>query len=153
MRETVIIAGFVDRASEIKTNNEVDIRNFNAVYSALGAAAILPDDVAALYKMHYSAIERRLPDLASEIAGALYVGCHKHLILGVTALFRRYSAQAFRETRAAIEAAGIARAIRVDPENFHVFMEDEGTGKSRKTARERFTSRLLFPAEISQLSC
>jgi hypothetical protein len=142
----------VELGSEIRALSEADAGNFRVVYASVGAAAILPDDVAGLYKMHYSAIQHRLPDLPAQIAGALYVACRKHLVMGATALFRCYSTQAFRETRTAVEAAGIARAIRADPENFSIFKDDKGSGASRKAARARFTSKLLFPSDVPEFT-
>jgi len=55
----------------------------------------------------------------------------------------------FRETRAAVEAAGIARAIQIDTRNFKAFSEDDGSEAASKLARSTFTSKLLFPFSIS----
>ena len=142
----------MERDSEVRTLTETDARNFDVVYKCLGPAATLPDDVAKVYTMHYTAIAPHLPDLPAQIAGALYMACKKHLVLGATSLFRRYASQAFRETRCAVEAAGIAHAIRVDPQNYRVFREDKGSGESRKAARARFTSGRLFPPDIPELA-
>ena len=142
----------MERHSEVRDLTETDARNFEAVYASVGAAAVLPDDVAGLYKMHYIVIAPRLPDPQAQFAGALYVDCRKHLVLGAISLFRRHSAQAFRETRAAVEAAGIAHAIRMDPENFRIFKDDKGSEESRRAAQNRFTSRRLFPPEIPELA-
>ena len=94
--------------SPIKSLFETDEKNRRAVYKSVGAAAALPDDLVKLYTLHYGAIAAHLPDYRAQIAGVLYVACRKHLTMGITSLFRRYSSQAFRETRNAVEAAGIA---------------------------------------------
>lgn len=130
--------------SRIGSQFEADEQNRKAVCGAIGAASALPDDVARLYELHYSAIAAQLPDLPAEVAGALYVACRKHFVLGTTSLFRRYSSQAFRETRAAVEAAGIAHAIRRDEESYRILREDRGSGESRKAARNRLRPAALF---------
>lgn len=81
--------------SEIRSLFEADERNRQAVYASVGAAVAIPDDLVGLYKMHYAAIVSQLSDYPAQIAGALYVACRKHLALGMTSLFRRYSTQAF----------------------------------------------------------
>jgi hypothetical protein len=137
--------------SHINSQFEADEQNRKAVRKSIGAAAALPDDLAELYELHYSAIGTQLPDYPAEVAAALYVACRKHLVLGTTALFRRYASQAFRETRAAVEAAGIASAIRRDEESFRIFREDQGSGESRRAARNRFTSGTLFGGDLARL--
>lgn len=138
--------------SEVKSLNETDTKNFSAVYTRIGTAALLPDDVADLYDLHYKAMSQHFPDFTAQIAGALYVNCRKHLVLGVVSLLRRYSSQAFRETRGALESAGIAHAIQVDPESFRILENDKGSGESRKAARNHFTSTRLFPANVPALA-
>jgi hypothetical protein len=130
---------------------ETDERNRKTAYASVGAAAALPDDVVALYAMQYKALRAHLPDQPAQIAGILYVSCCKHFSLGVTSLFRRYASLAFRETRTAVEAAGIAYAIRQDPETFRIFREDRGRGESRKAARNRFKPAKLFTGKLEPL--
>jgi hypothetical protein len=136
--------------SHILAQFDIDEQNRKAVYARIGAAVELPDDLAGLYTLHYTAIESQLPDYPAQIAGALYVACRKHLVLGITSLFRRYSSQAFRETRAAVEAAGVANDIRRDEESFRIFREDRDE-ESRKIARQRFTPAKIFAGELKQL--
>jgi len=132
--------------------NGYDVHNFDQVKQFLKYAAMLPDDVAKLYTMHHEAISPHLTTSAARNAGALFVLCQKHLVLGTTALFRLYSAQMFRETRAAVEAAGIAHAIQTDATSFKVFTEDDGSEAARKLARNTFAPRLLFPKATTELS-
>jgi len=129
-----------------------DEQNRESVYKRIGAAALIPDDLSDLYAMHHNAIAGQLPDYPARVAGALYVACRKHLVFGMTALFRRSSSQAFHETRLAIESAGLANAIRIDPESFRVFREDRDPA-ARKAAQRRFKSAALFvgPPELVRL--
>jgi hypothetical protein len=138
------------RPSHIKSQFETDEQNRKEVCARIGAAAALPDDLVRLYGLHYSAIATQLPDYPAQIAGTLYVACRKHLVLGITSLFRRYSSQAFRETRTAVEAAGIANAIRLSDESFRIFREDRDED-SRKAARKRFIPARLFVGELARL--
>lgn len=137
-------------AAHIKNQFEADEQNRKAVYARVGAAGALPDDLVGLYETQYAAIANQLPDYAAEVAGALYVACREHLILGVTSLLRCYSSQAFREVRAAVEAAGIANAIRKNEESFRIFREDRDEA-SRKAARKRFKPASLFVGDLARL--
>ena len=136
--------------AHIQAQFEADEQNCKAVYASVGAAGTLPDEVVSLYERQYASIARELPNYAAEVAAGLYVACRKHLVLGIASLFRRYSAQAFRETRAAVEAAGIAGAIRRDEESFRIFREDRDEA-SRKAARKRFKPATLFVGEMTRL--
>jgi len=128
--------------SRIKIQFETDEQNRKAVYESVGAAAALPDDLDELYALQYAAID--LQTYSAQVAGALYVACRKHLVLATTSLFRRYSSQAFRETRAAVETAGIAHAIRQDTECLQIFVDDQGSGASRAAARNRLKPGMIF---------
>lgn len=136
--------------SPITRQFDVDEQNRKSVSASLGAVIALPDDVAGLYEMHHNTIANQLPDAPAEVAAALYASCRKHLVLGIAALLRCYASQAFRETRAAVEAAGMAGAIRREPENFRIFSEDRDE-ESRKRARKRFSSGNLFVDELTRL--
>jgi hypothetical protein len=138
------------KPSQILAQFETDEKNRTVVYKRVGAAVNLPDDVAELYEVQRIAMATQLPDAAAEIAAALFVTCRKHLILGMTALFRCFSSQAFRETRGAIEAAGIAGLIRQSEEAFRLFREDNDA-VSRKAARKYFTSGNMFVGELAGL--
>jgi hypothetical protein len=142
----------LNQKSIVTTVNDYDIHNFDQAKQYLKYAALLPDDVANLYTMHYQAISPHLVTSAARNAGALFVLCQKHLVLGTTSLFRLYSAQMFRETRAAVEAAGIAHAIQTDSTAFKVFSEDDGSEAARRLARKTFAPRSLFPATVPQLA-
>jgi hypothetical protein len=85
------------------------------------------------------------------VATGLYALCLKHLVVGVTSLFRLYSASAWRETRAAVEAAGMAHAIQTNASHFKVFSEDDGSEPTRKLARTTFRSDVIFPKDIPVL--
>ncbi|HTU44860.1 MAG TPA: hypothetical protein VMF91_07350 [Bryobacteraceae bacterium] len=142
------------KKSPIDAINEFDNFNFEQIKKGLGAATLLPDDVLNLYEMHAGAVAPYLATApkSQRYSGALYFVCRKHLALGATALFRVYSAQTFRETRAAVEAAGIAYAIRDDPEKFKIFAEDDGTEPRRRAARNAFKSHVIFPKTIPKLA-
>src|ERR1019366_3504598 len=142
----------LNQKSIVTTVNDYDIHNFDQAKQYLKYAALLPDDVANLYTKHYQAISPHLTTSAARNAGALFVLCQKHLVLGTTALFRLYSAQMFRETRAAVEGAGIAHAIQTDAKSFKVFTEDDGSEEARKLARNTFAPRLLFPKATTELA-
>lgn len=135
----------------ITSQFESDEVNRKIVHKSLGTVALIPDELTELYVLHYKAIGDHFPDNVAEVASWLYVGCQKHLVLAVTSLFRCYSTQAFRETRGAIESAGIAHAIRRDSETFRLFKDKLDTREKRKAHRERFKSNVLFSGDILKL--
>jgi hypothetical protein len=57
----------------------------------------------------------------------------------------------YRESGAAVEAAGIARLIQVDPAAFKVFSEDDGSETARRNARKTFAPAVLFPKDKPQM--
>jgi hypothetical protein len=135
------------KKSAVAAVDAMDRSNFDGLTRMLGTVALLPDDIEALYVQHAETIDRHLVTSQSKAAGALFVLCRKHLVLDATSLFRLYSAQMFRETRAAVEAAGIARAVQADEAIYKVFREDDGSEVAAGLARKTFTSRRLFPKE------
>ena len=137
--------------SAISEVNELDKANFENVSKGFGALALLPDDVEKLYVQFHEAIGPHLLTPEARTAGALFVLCRKHLTLGALSLFRLYSAQTYRESRAAIEAAGIARLIQVDPAAFKVFSEDDGSEAARRKGRKTFAPAILFPEGNPQM--
>jgi len=136
--------------STIITQFERDEENRKQVHAVLGYAADLPDDVANLYTAHHNAIASQLPDATAEIAAMLFARCRMHLVLGTTSLLRRFSSPAFRETRSAVEAAGIAYLIRQNPESFRIYQQDKDE-TSRKKFKNHFTSSHLFAAPMDAL--
>ncbi|NDJ12303.1 MAG: hypothetical protein EBY17_14085 [Acidobacteriia bacterium] len=142
----------LNRDSVIATVNAFDAHNFDQLKEHLNSSALLPDDVVNLYTIHHEAISPLLNTSRARNAAALFVLCQKHLVLGTISLFRLYSAQMFRETRAAVEAAGIAHLIQTDAKSFEVFSQDDGSEAARKLARKTFTSRALYPSSIPQLA-
>lgn len=141
----------LNKDSAIGQLNEVDKANFDLITRDLGAMALLPDDIEKLYTKHYDIIGGELATTAARTAGALFVLCRKHLVLGATSLFRLYSAQMYRESRSAVEAAGIARLIQIDAESFKVFANDDGSEAARKLARNAFSPKFLFPRSVPDL--
>lgn len=137
--------------SAISAVNELDKANFENVSKGFGALGLLPDDVEKLYVQFHDAIGPHLLTPEARTAGALFVLCRKHLALGALSLFRLYSAQMYRESRAAVEAAGIARLIQVDPAAFKVFSEDDGSETARRNARKTFAPAALFPKDKPQM--
>lgn len=138
--------------SPVKALQEQDSQNFDTVWRMLGPVVTLPDDVARLYELHYAALAPKLSDLTARFAGSLYVLCRKHFFLGATSLLRLYASQMFRETRAAVETAGIAHAICTDVDSFRAFTEDDGRKEARARAKKCFTSQRLFPSDKPRLS-
>jgi hypothetical protein len=128
----------------------VDEQNRKTVYKRLGPAELLPDDVIGLYDQLRFAVAPHLPDVRAELAVILYAACRKHIALGITSLFRCYSSQAFRETRAAVEAAAIAGAVRRDEESYRILRDDRDEA-SRKIARNHFKARKIFVGGLSRL--
>jgi hypothetical protein len=131
--------------------NKLDKDNFENVSKAFGALSLLPDDVEKLYIQFHETIGPHLITPKARTAGVLFVLCRKHLTLGALSLFRLYSAQMYRESRAAIEAAGIARLIQVDPAAFKVFNEDDLSEEARKKSRKTFAPAKLFPKDKPQM--
>ena len=111
----------------------------------------LPNDIIKLYNSHYDAVRVSFRGKAATLAGLLYVSCCQGLTMAVAALLRRHSSQAFRETRVAIEAAGIAHEITKDPESLKIFADDRGNPESRKAVRHHFKSKTLFREGASSL--
>lgn len=96
--------------SPIQTLYEYDHANYLEVTRCLPGQSRLLDDLANLYQTLHGVLD---PALAmsgknARVAGVLYVQCFQHLVLASLALLRLYSKQAARETRAAVEAIGIA---------------------------------------------
>ncbi len=137
--------------SAISALNELDKANFDSASNGFRALALLPDDVEKLYVQHYATIGPHLVTPEARTAGALFVLCRKHLALGATSLFRLYSAQMYRESRAAVEAAGIARLIQTDPAALKVFADDDGSETARRKARKTFAPGVLFPKDNPQM--
>jgi hypothetical protein len=131
--------------SEIAAVDAMDRANFDGLTKELGPAASLPDYVHRLYVLHSATVDPHLVTPQQRTAGALFIVCRKHLVLGTLALLRLYSAQMYRESRAAVEAAGIARLIVTDMEAFRIFSSDDGSAAAAKGARTVFKSKNLFP--------
>jgi hypothetical protein len=123
-----------------------DASNFEKAKSRLGFATLLPDDILKLYTLLHETAKPFLHTGVAETAAGLYVLCSKHLVLGTLALLRLHSTQAFRETRAAVECAGIAYVIQKDPEKYKVFVNDDGERpEARKVAKRTFRTDIIFP--------
>ena len=128
--------------------NEVfaaDENNRRQVAESMGDSVLaLPKDVAGLYHQHYEAVRHSFSNKPATFAGLLYVSCCQSLTMAVMSLLRRYSSQAFRETRVAVETAGIAHEITKNDESFEVFLADRGDIQCRRVARNRFQAKTLF---------
>ncbi len=141
----------LDKNSAIAAVNQLDKANFDNISNGLGAMALLPDDVEKLYVQHQTVIGRHLISAEARAAGALFVLCRKHLALGTTSLFRLYSAQMYRESRSAVEGAGIARLIQIDADAYKVFIDDDGSENARKKTRKAFSPAALFPKDVPSM--
>jgi hypothetical protein len=125
---------------------EHDAENFELTKRQLGAAVLLADDVLLLYKQLDTMVEPYLALPSSQMAGCLYTLCSKHLVLGALSLLRLHAAPACRETRSAVECAGIAYVIQKDPTKYRIFVNDTGENeKARKIARNTFKPKVIFP--------
>ena len=137
--------------SAIRIVEQQDRENYQGAVDFLGYASLIPDDIDRLYAKHTEGISTHLQTPVARAAGGLYVLCRKHLVIGTLSLFRLHSMQCSRETRAAVEAAGIAHAIQTNPEMFAVFQQDDGSPASRKLVRQAFTSAKLFPPDTPMM--
>jgi len=134
---------------EIDDANEKDIHNFRESRRVLGQSLDLSDDLVKVYKRLGEAFTAA-PSQADKYAVSMLSACRKHLTLSITSLLRLHLTQALRETRSAVEAAGIAYAIRANSEVFAIFRED-GTPESRKKALKTLKSGVLFPASVPKM--
>src|SRR6185312_16168253 len=126
-----------------------DVTNYALIRNMLGVTAELPDGVIALYEAMHQAVLPHLQTNQQQFAAALIVGqCMKHLTVGANNLFCGYSGPMFRETRAAVEAAAVARRIYHNQAAFKAFIDDrEHNDEARKTARKHTRHAILFPVD------
>jgi hypothetical protein len=135
-----------DVKSPIDVLNEQDSKNYASIRRVFPNDTRLADDVLAAYDYCAEALQPHLETLADRIANALLTGiCRHHLIRGATALFRVHAAQMFRETRSAVETAGIAYVVRRDPAMLNTFLEDDGREEQRRAAKNAFRPGNIFP--------
>lgn len=132
----------VDRVANIDTDNVATIRNW------LGHAVDLVDDIDQTYDLLATALK----DPGGHDHAKILVAsvARKHLTLGMMSLLRAYSSPMARETRAAVEAAGIAYAIQNNPTIFAAFKED-GSQAAREKARRALTTPNLFPDTVPEM--
>lgn len=126
----------------------MDRDNFDGIAKDCAQVAQFADQVHQLYVLHSDAIDPHLIAVQHKAAAALFIVCRKHLVLGALSLMRLYSAQMYRESRAAVEAAGIARLIVNDMAAFRIFSSDDGTQAATKKARDTFKTKVLFPNSV-----
>jgi hypothetical protein len=136
------------KASELAIVEGMDRDNFSGISRECAEAVRFADGVHGLYVMHSDAIDPYLVTVQHKAAAALFIVCRKHLVLGALSLMRLYSAQMYRESRAAVEAAGVARLIVNDMAAFRIFSSDDGTPAAAKKARETFKTKILFPQTV-----
>jgi hypothetical protein len=134
---------------EIDVVNDQDIHNFVQTRKLLRHSIQLPEDLVKGYEI-LNACNGDLPTPALRTANALFILCRQHLTVGTISLLRLYGGQMFKETRSAVEAAGLAYLIQQSEEDFQAFREDSGPAERRR-ARKRFTSARLFPDTIPQM--
>ena len=111
------------------------------------------DDLVACYDTYSKALRSLAISPSQELARAIICGvCRKHLVLGAVALLRRHGAMMHRETRSAVEAAGIAHAIQGSREMLEIFLEDDTKSDhqklKKKTAKYIFKPETIFPHDI-----
>lgn len=127
--------------------NVQDLHNYSESKKLLGPSSALADDLLKAYAIHDKALTPALRTRAQKIAAVLMHGlCQTHLVVGATCLFRLHTASAFRETRAALEVAGIAYAIQHNPGSLEIFLADEGEdANARRAAQKTFKPENIFP--------
>ncbi len=142
---SVMLAADV-QPSAIDVLNDQDLHNYAEVRRNFRHETCLADDVLIAYNLCAEALQPHLQTQADRIASALLVGiCRNHLVLGATALFRIHAAQMFRETRSAVESAGIAYVVRRDSAMLQIFLEDDGRPIQREAAKKAFRRGKIFP--------
>jgi len=133
------------KESIVRVLNDADTHNIEVSFTVLGQMADLPDQIDALYGALNEALKPLMNTEAAQCAGLLYASARTHLATGAIALYRLHASQMSRETRSAVEAAGIARLIQSDKESFEIFLADWDDEQARRAAKNRFTSARLFP--------
>jgi hypothetical protein len=137
------------KESPISKLNRDDFEHFERLADFLGALGRLPDDLHMLYHKLHATLQ---PSLAvarrqDRVAGVLYTFCHKHLALATVMTLRMYMTPAARETRAAVECAGIARKICEDEHAFEVFRNGQAETKAANVFKQTFSSGNMFPQQ------
>ncbi|MFZ0589610.1 MAG: hypothetical protein WAM39_03955 [Bryobacteraceae bacterium] len=134
------------RTSPLDELRAQDEHNYKEIRKAFENETLIADDVVRAYDLYRKAVEPHLANERMRVASAIVGGiCGQHLIRGALSLFRLHSAQMFRETRSAVEAAGIAHAIQHDEKKLQIFLQDEGRPEQRRKARSTFRPRIIFP--------
>jgi hypothetical protein len=135
-------------ASTVRQIHEMDNKNFEKTAEHLEYAALLPDDLHGEYNRLRLFIEDKLRTARPQdrLASMLYAFCQKHLVVATTSLLRGYLSSSARETRAALETAGIAHYILKDGEAYSIFLEYSDGKKGEKAYRNKFgASNILSP--------
>lgn len=148
--------------SALNELRSMDERNVSALLQNFSNECRIIDDLAACYVLYSQILEPLVQTDSQRLAQGFICGiCRKHLLLGSLSLLRRHAAMMYRETRSALEAAGISHAIQLDPEKLKVLLEDEPLAsreqerllkqQKRKLSKHIFKPEHIFPDEIPQM--
>ena len=132
---------------ELSFIKDHDEQNYRLVREGIGDAAYFPDAVLGIYAGQHELLVQHLQSNQEKHAGALLFGlCVKHLVTGANNLFRGQAGVMYRETRGAVETAGLAYRVLNDTKAFEVYLADHEHDKTARQAfREQTRSKQLFP--------
>lgn len=132
---------------ELSVINDHDEQNYRLVREGIGDAAYFPDAVLGIYAGQHELLAQHLKSNQEKHAGALLFGlCVKHLVTGANNLFRGQAGVMYRETRGAVETAGLAYRVLNDTKTFEVYLADqEHDKKARQAFKDQTRSKQLFP--------
>jgi hypothetical protein len=133
----------IDQLAALHAHDET---NYSGISSALPEEHALVNELSAVYDACVEMLRPALKDNAHFVAFNLICGmARKHLLLGALSLFRAHSIQMFRETRAAVEAGGIAFCAMKHKDMLKILIADVGTSETREAVRNTFTQKRIFP--------
>ncbi len=138
---------------EISAINDNDEKNYKLVREGIGDAAYFPDAVLGVYAGQHELLVRLLQTDQEKHAGALLFGlCIKHLVTGANNLFRGHAGVMYRETRGAIEAAGLAHRLLNDKRTFDTYLADQEYDEvARQAFKDQTRRNQLFPQNAPKI--
>jgi hypothetical protein len=133
---------------QIEGLHSSDEANYCAISAAFREERALINELASVYDSCVEALRPALKDDAHFVAFNFICGLgRKHLLLGAMSLFRAHSMQMFRETRAAMEAAGMAFCAMKHKDMLKILLDDVGTPETREAVMKTFTQKRIFRKE------
>jgi hypothetical protein len=130
---------------DLKTKDDENYAQISIIFKT---EIDLINDLVDLYELCGIALKPHLKDVGARIAGALVFGMGRnHLVRGTLSLSRAHAAPMFRETRSAVEAAGMACCVMKHDDMRDVLLADVGTRETRAAMKKTFTQKRIFPKE------